>query len=153
MFKKFAVGMAVLASLVLSGCASVPMGSPEKDAALKQFAAPAADKAGLYVFRNTFAGQALKKTLAIDGKVIGETANKVYFYAELTPGTHKISTESEFSDNDLELLAEGGKNYFVEQTIKMGVFVGGAKLTNVGEEAGKAAVLECKLADHQPNVK
>jgi hypothetical protein len=153
MFKKFAMGMAVVSALVLSGCASVPMASKEQDTSLKQFAAPASDKVGLYVYRNTFGGQALKKTLTIDGKVIGETANKVYFYTQVAPGAHKLSTESEFSDNDIELITEGGKNYFVEQTIKLGLFVGGAKLTQVSDEEGKAAVLQCELAAHQPNVK
>lgn len=35
----------------------------------------------------------------------------------------RISTESEFSPNDLNLTADAGKNYFVRQYIK----VGGAK--------------------------
>jgi len=142
-----------LASVVfLSGCASVPMASLEKDAALKQFTPPAKDKSGLYVYRNQFGGQALKKTLKLDGKVIGETANKVYFYQEITPGSHKLATESEFSDNAITLVTEGGKNYFVEQYIKMGVFVGGAKLTLMSDEGGQKEVLECKLAEPNPNL-
>ncbi len=141
--KLFAVSLALA---VMTGCASVPMDTPEADAALKTFKAPAADKAGLYIYRDSFAGAALKKTVKVDGQVIGETANRVYFYRLLTPGTHTLATESEFSDNNLLLTAEGGKNYYVRQSIKMGVFVGGAKLTQVSETVGQEHLQKCGLA-------
>jgi hypothetical protein len=70
-----------------------------------------------------------------------------YFYKEVQSGGHILSTESEFSNNDLLLDAEAGRNYFVRQYIKMGLFVGGANLELVSEEEGKKGVLECKLAD------
>jgi len=136
----------LIATLALAGCASVPMAPPEQDAASKTFAAPPADQAGLYVYRSTFVGQALKKTLYLDGVMIGETANKVFLHRLISPGEHKLSTESEFSDNDLTFTAEAGKNHFFEQYIKMGVFVGGANLKAVSEEEGKKYVLECREA-------
>jgi hypothetical protein len=146
MFRRIFIGGVVVFVSLLSGCASVPLASKEQDAALKQFSLPVGDKAGLYIFRNTFVGQALKKTLSIDGAVIGETANKTYFYREIMPGQHTLSTESEFGDNSITLLAEGGKNYFVQQYIKMGAFVGGAGLKIVSEDEGKREVLKCELA-------
>ena len=146
MFKKALFVAAIVSISLLSGCASVPMASMEQDAAAKKFSQPAADKAGLYVFRNTFGGQALKKTVSLDGALIGETANKVFFYKQITPGTHTLSTESEFSDNAITFQADSGKNYFSQQYIKLGVFVGGAGLVMVPEEEGKRQVLECGLA-------
>jgi len=146
MFKKLFLGLTMVSMMVLAGCASVPMGSKEDDAALKKFEQPAADKAGLYIYRNTFGGQALKKTVSLDGAVIGETANKVYFYKEIAPGKHTLSTESEFSDNSITFDAVGGKNYFAEQYIKMGVFVGGAGVKIVDEAEGKKGVSACSLA-------
>jgi len=59
---------------------------------------------------------------------------------------HKISTESEFSPNDLLVKTDGGKNYFVRQYIKMGVFVGGAGLELVNVEEGKKEVATLSLA-------
>ena len=142
----------MITTVLLTGCASVPMGTPEQDAALKQFKAPPADKAGLYIYRNSFMGQALKKTVTLDGAVLGETANKIFFYKEIAPGKHNISTESEFSDNSLVLDAVAGKNYFVEQYIRMGAFVGGAALRLVDEEKAKPKVLETKYAvENIPN--
>ncbi|MFC3609514.1 DUF2846 domain-containing protein, partial [Stutzerimonas tarimensis] len=56
------------------------------------------------------------------------------------PGAHTLSTESEFGDNLLQLNAEAGKNHYVRQSIKLGLFVGGAKLTEVSESEGQKAV-------------
>lgn len=149
MFKKLMVGAALISSLILTGCASVPMDSPERDAEMKKFSVPTDDKAGLYIYRNSFVGKALKKTLSVNGQVIGETANKVYFYKEVVPGEHVISTESEFSDNSVTFQAEGGKNYFARQYIKMGAFVGGAGVEMVDEATGKKEVSQAKLAKAQ----
>ena len=131
---------------LFAGCATVPMAPAEEDEARKEFAQPATGMAGLYVFRNSNFGGALKKSIYIDGEFIGESAPMTYFYHSIEPGSRKISTESEFSDNDLELSVEAGKNYFVQQYIKLGLFVGGAGLELVSEEAGTKGVLECKLA-------
>lgn len=69
-----------------------------------------------------------------------------YFYTEVTPGQHTIATESEFGDNMLNIVAEGGKNHFIRNYIKMGVFIGGANLEVVSEEEGKKAVNQCRRA-------
>lgn len=146
MFKQIMMSAAALSFAVLTGCASVPMESPEKDQALKTFATPAAGQAGLYIFRDSMLGAALKKTVKIDDEVIGETAANTYFYRLISPGRHVLATESEFSDNSLELNAVGGKNHYVRQSIKMGLFVGGAKLTEVSEAEGQKAVSNTELA-------
>ena len=146
MFRKILMGMGLITTVLVSGCASVPMAPKEADAALKTFPAPTADKAALYVYRNSFVGQALKKTVTLDGVVIGETANKVYFYKEITPGEHTLATESEFSDNAVTFHAAPGQTYFAEQYIKMGVFVGGAGIRIVDGEVGKKGIAECSLA-------
>lgn len=93
-------------------------GFKEEDIRLKTFQKPAENKTGIYIYRNSFVGQALKKSIYINGEMIGESANKVYFYKEVEPGEQTLSTESEFSENDLKLSTEGGKNYFFEQYIK-----------------------------------
>jgi hypothetical protein len=78
---------------------------------------------------------------------VGESAPHVFFYTELSGDKeYKISTESEFSPNDLIVKTESGKNLFVNQYIKMGAFVGGANLKVVDEEKGKAAVAKAKMA-------
>ena len=57
-----------------------------------------------------------------------------------------MSTESEFSPNDLLLKTDAGHNYFIRQFIKMGVFVGGAGIELVDEEKGKKDTAQLALA-------
>ncbi|WP_054341160.1 DUF2846 domain-containing protein [Neptunomonas antarctica] len=144
--KKVVLFAAVTVSL-LSGCSSVPMESLEQTEMAKRFNSPSVGHAGLYIYRAGSFGGALKKDVWVDGKCIGKTAPNIFFYEEITgDAEHKISTESEFSPNDLLLKTENGKNYFVSQYIKLGAFVGGANVELVDEEKGKAAVAKLKMA-------
>ncbi|SIR27571.1 Protein of unknown function [Aeromonas sp. RU39B] len=139
--KKVALLASVLGALLLAGCASVPMESAQENAKLKSFPAPQSNMAGLYIYRDSFGGKALKKDVFVDSECLGETADRVFFYKQVSGGKeHEISTESEFSDNKLSIFTEPGKNYFVRQYIKMGVFVGGANLETVSEEEGKRVI-------------
>ncbi len=112
-----------------------------------QFNSPSSGNAGLYIYRDSFVGQALKKDIWVDGKCIGESAPDTFFYEEVVGNKeHKISTESEFSPNDLVVTTETGKNYFIEQYIKLGLFVGGAGLELVNNEKGMDSVSKLGLA-------
>lgn len=134
-------------AVLMTGCASVNMASKEDSAKAKTFSAPTQGNSGLYIYRNSFAGKALKKDIWVDGKCVGESAPDVFFYTEV-PGdqSHKIDTESEFSPNSLEVMVEAGKNYFIRQFIKIGVFVGGAGLELMPEEQGKTDVSKLEMA-------
>jgi len=125
------------------------MASEEASAKAKEFNPPQQGSAGVYVYRDSFVGKALKKDIWIDGKCLGESAPDVFFYTEVEGGKlHKVDTESEFSPNTLELMFEAGKHYFIRQFIKLGVFVGGAGVEQIPEEQGKKDV--AKLAMAQP---
>jgi len=145
MFQKLT--LIFLVSLLFAGCASVPMESVEKSNKTKEFNPPSLGNAGLYIYRAGSFGGALKKDIWINGKCIGETAPNIFFYEEVKGGEeYKISTESEFSPNDLLVKTESDTNYFIKQYIKMGVLVGGANLKLVDENEGKEAVSKLKLA-------
>ena len=137
----------ITATLLISGCASVDMASKAESAKAKEFNPPSQGTAGVYIYRDSFVGKALKKDVWIDGKCIGESAPDVFFYTEVDGGkNHKVDTESEFSPNTLELMFETGKNYFIRQFIKIGVFVGGAGLEQIAEEQGKKDVAKLEMA-------
>ncbi len=145
MYKKLIL-IAFLSSLFI-GCASVPMESKEKSNSAKSFNLPAGENAGVYIYRAGGPGGVLKKDIWIDDKCVGETAPNMFFYEIVKGGVeHKISTESEFSPNDLLVKTESGKNYFVRQYIKMGLFVGGAKLEVMDETSGKQDISKLELA-------
>jgi len=137
----------LLSYLAMTGCASVPMEGMEETSIVKKFNPPVEGNSGLYIYRNSFVGQALKKDVWVDGKCIGETAPYVFFYEEVEGDTsHKVSTESEFSPNDLLIKVKSGMNYFIWQIFKTGVLVDGSKLYLVDEEKGKKDVSELDMA-------
>ena len=140
--------LVVCVGLSLGACATVPMASSETAAQIKQIAPPAEGKSGIYIYRsNAVVGGGLKKDIWIDGKCVGESARGVVFYEEVEGDQeHVVATESEFSPNLLTLNTEQGKNYFVQQYIKMGAFVGGANLRLVDPAEGKAIISTLSIA-------
>jgi hypothetical protein len=143
MFKKILIVAAITLSLV--GCAStVPMATPAKDAQAKQFVAKP-DVAGVYVYRNESLGKAVKLPLEFDGKTVGQTGYKTYFYLEVAPGPHKVTTRAE-NTTELTLDAIAGKLYYVWQEVKMGVWAPKSELHLVDEATGQKGVNETKLA-------
>lgn len=146
MFKK--ILLVIIPVAILTGCASVNMASQEASEQAKKFSAPNDGKAGLYVYRDSFIGKALKKDIYVNGDCLGESASDVFFYKELDGNKkHKIETESEFSPNALEVFMEAGKNYFIRQFIKLGAFVGGADLEQIPEEQAKPAIAKLGMAE------
>lgn len=136
-----------LVSTLFAGCASVPMENIKLTTEAQKFNPPSEGNAGLYIYRSGSIGGALKKDVWVDENCIGETAPNVFFYEEVEGDKeHKISTESEFSPNDLLIKVKSGMLYFIRQYIKIGVFVGGAGLELVEEEEGKKAVSKLKMA-------
>ena len=141
---KIALGVVVLA--LFTGCASVKMEAKDTSDNVKQFAQPVSGNAGVYLYRdNSILGGVLKKDVWLDGKCIGESAPGMFFHTEVSAGKHTLSTESEFSPNDLAILVDAGKNYFFRQFMKIGIVAGGAGLEPVSEEQGKAAVTKLTI--------
>jgi len=136
-----------ICALSFVGCASVSMESKERSDLAKQFNPPEEGKSGLYIYRSGMLGGALKKDIWVNEECVGESAPDVFFYTEVKcDKEHKISTESEFSPNDMMLNTECEKHYFIKQYIKFGAFVGGANLEQVSEEKGKSEVSKLDLA-------
>ncbi|HEX8884652.1 MAG TPA: DUF2846 domain-containing protein [Noviherbaspirillum sp.] len=115
MFLKYSVAIVAAASLI--GCASVPMGDVKRDTELKSFTAKPA-VAGIYIYRNETLGSAVRMGLEVDGKPIGQSAAKTYFYKEVPPGKHTVTSTAENKDS-LEIETVAGKLYYVWQEVKM----------------------------------
>lgn len=138
---------ALIAALLLSGCASVEMAPKADSAKAKNFSAPTNGNAGVYIYRNGFLGKALKRNLWINGECIGESAPDTFFYTQV-PGNkaYELATESEFSPNTLGVSLDANKNYFFRQYIKMGLIVGGSDLEVIPEEQGKQDISKLEMA-------
>jgi hypothetical protein len=140
---KIASILSVAAVLLISGCASVPMASPEADASAKTYQADPS-KASIYIYRNEVFGAAVKMPVLLNNVLVGDTTSKTYIFRQVDPGTHVITSKTE-KDVTLSLDVQAGNNYFVWQEVKMGAFAARSQLHLVDEATGKAGVAECKL--------
>ncbi|WP_194436896.1 DUF2846 domain-containing protein [Vibrio fluminensis] len=127
------------------GCSTVPLEPQSVENEVEKFNTTP-DKANVYIYRNAGIGTALKRMIWVDGWYLGTTGHKTYFYTQLEPGTYDVSTESEFSPNHLLIDVEAGKNYYIQQTIELGVFVGGSKLRPVPEGQAQEHIVPLRLA-------
>lgn len=143
MLKKLIFAAAIVASAMLTGCASVPMASPELDSQAKQFTT-VPDKAKIYIYRDENMGAAVKMPVLLNGMSVGDTVAKSYILREVEPGEHTIVSKTE-NDAELRLTADAGKNYYVWQEVKMGAFSARSKLHLVDDAKGQESVKECKL--------
>ncbi len=136
--------LALLGASLLSGCATVPLATQEADQQAKQFVAPK-DKAALYIYRNSFFGGAVKKTLVVDKKPIGETGAYVYFYKQLKPGEHQLATESVLTYNHYKVNMQAGKIYCFHQYLWPSLLWAGSSLSQVSLETCKKAISSLQL--------
>ena len=151
-FKSFVLIASVAAMLNVTGCANVATQDKSADEYAKEFKAPPNGWAGLYLYRtcNIF-GAGLKKSLYVDGHYLGETSRCRFFYRLVRPGVHRIDTESEFSENFFTYDFKEGINTFINQYIRLGVFVGGANIEVKDPEFAKAALKDYSLAENKDN--
>jgi len=140
MSNKSLIAAVILLAALVGGCVSVPMASPELDAAARSFAVKPG-KANIYVYRNEIFGTALRLPVALDGKPVGDTAINTFLLLEVSPGSHTIQSKSE-NGATVTINAVAGQSYYVWQEVKMGAR---AALHHVDEATGKTAVNECKL--------
>ena len=136
-----------LITLLVTGCASVPMEALVKDTESKQFV-PDPDKASLYIYRNEVLGAAIPMSVFINGKNLGQTASKTYFHLSLIPGQYDIDSTAE-NNCSLSLSVEPNQNYFVWQEIKMGMWMARCALHEVSQQEGRDGVTESKLIKMQ----
>lgn len=141
--RNFAVAFSAILVLLLTGCASVPMAPLDQDSKAKDFS-PIPNKASLYIYRNESFGAAIPMTVSVNGKALGQTAAQTYFRLNLTPGKYNVESHAENVSN-LPLTTEAGKNYFVWQEVKMGMWMARSLLQQTDETTGRAGVMESKL--------
>jgi hypothetical protein len=134
----------LLTAFMMGGCASVPMSSLDEDAKAKRFE-PAKETSSIYLYRNETFGGAIPLTVALDGRVAGQTGPQTYFLWEVVPGEHEVSSLSE-NTAYLKLRTEPGKAYYVWQEVKMGLWMARSQLHQVDDATGRAGVQECQRA-------
>ncbi len=134
----------VVIAVLASACASVPKAAPEADALAKEFRTTPG-KTNVYVFRDESFGAAVKMSVLLDGRMMGDTAARTFLLAAVDPGPHALVSKAE-NDSRLDFVAQPGKNVYVWQEVKMGVLMARSQLQFVDEEGARARVQQCSLA-------
>ncbi len=112
------------------------------EAAPETAAAPAEEPGRIVFFRpGRLTGGAWTYTIAEvgeDGHVedtsprVGRLPNGRYFVAEVTPGIHNYNITGpmavNLAEDRIRLEVEPGETYYIEQTVRVGVFTGGFRL-------------------------
>ena len=135
--------VAIISMAMLGGCAAPLIATQEKDLVAKEFVPPK-DKSSVYIYRNEILGGGYGMPVTVNGRSIGETGAMTYFRLNVPAGNYTIGSHAE-NYSDTQLSTEVGKNYFVWQEAKIGVFKPRSELKQVDEKTGKAGVLESKL--------
>ena len=125
--------------IALSGCASVPEATPERDAEAKQFETrPGAGT--LYVFRNDSSGNAWQddSVLYIDDRLIGATLPGTFFRIDLQPGRHELSGYGHDRGSLRIRLADGEARF-----VALNVIGGTSHFVPMAAPAGKREIARC----------
>lgn len=125
------------------------MESVERTVEAQKLNPPSEGSSGLYIYRSgDRCCWPIKKDIWIDGGCVGETAPNVFFYEEVEGDkVHKISTESEFSPNDMIIKPKSGMLYFIRQYLWPGMLISTqSHLELVDEEEGVKNVINSKMA-------
>jgi hypothetical protein len=125
---------ALIGTLTLAGCATVPMASMEQDSAAKGFATPP-DLSRIYLYRNKSFGGAIPLTVSLDGKTMGQTGPNTYFVWDVSPGEHTVTSYSEAWPRLLRV-AGGGKGTVVGAISATGGRRGHRPVRRSGVQAG-----------------
>ena len=129
----------LLFSLGLAGCASTPLGSPERDAAAKAFHTHPGHSA-IYVYRPDPGEDASEAdtVLYLDRRLIGSTLPRTYFRVDVQPGAHALRGVG-IDQGAVALSTLPDELYFVELRVSDGV----SRYRMVDAETGKRAIRQC----------
>ena len=118
--------MAVLAVTLLAGCGPKYMVAKEPCIDVRGIK-PAEGKAALVVGRTTIFGGGINFENYLNRKFIGSTKGHSFFVTTVEPGDHYVSARGE---NFASLLVrfEPNKTYYIQNEVRMGVFIARVKL-------------------------
>ncbi len=133
----------VALTVLMVGCAAPIKAPAEKDALAKNFAVDK-DKAVVFIYRNENFGGGVGMPIKVNGQDIGETGAKTFFRLNLASGMYLIASEAE-NTSELPLSLVEGRNYYVWQEARMGIWKARTALRQVDEKTGMDGVLESVL--------
>ncbi len=133
-------GVAILASLLLSACAT----SGPKFGELAATMTPAKPDMGrIYFYRTTVLGAAIQPDVRLNGEVVGKAIPNGFFYADRPAGNYQVATETEV-ERKLTFTLEAGQVRYVRLNISMGFFVGHVYGELVDDAKGQSEIVDMR---------
>lgn len=129
--------------VLLTSCTSIPLASETEDSEAKKFEIPA-EKSRIYVFRNEILEAALKVSITLDSKFMGQTGPFTYFSWDVDPGRHLVSCLGK-EIRTVEVFAKKGKAIFVKQEMLLEMGGPSCAVYEVSDDDGRIAVKSSKL--------
>jgi len=131
--------------LLLSGCATPMQYVPSIDYNVNKGNCPT-DKACIYVFRPaSYFGGALHFEISDNNSVIGMTGPGSYLAWQREPGQVNLQSKAENTDN-YNFTAEAGQNYYVLQTVEMGILSARSIIRPISKEEAEGYLNSCHPA-------
>jgi hypothetical protein len=132
--------LALVAAVLIAGCASTPQAPRESDSEAKQFTThPSA--ATIYVYRDDFAVGPLgmqDTALYLDGRIIGMALPKTFFRINARPGPHLLHGYA-YDQGKLKFDTRSGELYFVSLKVTDGT----SHFALVNPDTAKREIARC----------
>ena len=146
--KRISVFLVAFFSIItLSGCVA-DYASVDDEKFAKTFRIKDPKTSQIYIYRpKHYYGSWMKKRVWVDGKFAADLTNETFFVAVVKPGQHIVSTRSEFGNNHITFKTKPGRNYYVKQNIKYGVFSSGSGIRLMSYKVAMKDILNCDLVE------
>jgi hypothetical protein len=127
----------------ITGCTSVPEGSPEMKQQALSFTPPPG-KAAIYVIRPfKMLGGAVLTGISLDYQKFGELHTSSYLYGTVPPGLHTLrASDKGYGFEVVPFTVEAGKNYYFTFKLELPHPI----IEPISEAAGQAYVRKFKLS-------
>ncbi len=100
----------------------------------------------IYFYReNKLMGMAISYNVNEGDQVIGALAHGTYFFVFADPGRHTYSATTE-ATSSRTLEVEGGKTYYIEASVELGVLAGHPALRIANQDEAKSVLQTCTYA-------
>ncbi len=120
----------------------IPLATPTDDAAGKQFVAPSAGKAALYVVGSRLVTIA---PILVGRTNVGSLINQTWMRVDLAPGHYDVWVVGPHNTASRSVGLEAGSTRFIEVTFTNGIPIN-YRLKEMSDDVGRAAVLAGKRA-------
>ena len=101
-------------------------------------------KGRVFVYRPSSLGFGVRPKVKIDDKVVGVSQGQGFLYSDQTPGTHVVSTSTEWKRKATVNVVEGQPT-FVKCSVYPGVVLAQIAPKQVERSVGEAEIQKCKL--------